>query len=317
MEMKSKRIAKLRSLGVHLLYTTLAVVLLLLFFWSRIFVTVSAGEAGVMWRRFSGGVSLNRVYGEGIHFVFPWDRLTVYNTRLQTEMVEMTALSQNGLPVQLSVAIRYKPDREFLPLLHQTIGPDYFDVIISPEVRSTIRAQMGVLTEDEIYANKLASLHVVTDQATGATEKRYVHLDVIRLTQVKLPAFVTQAIEEKMIEKEKLESYRFLNEQASREAERLEIQAGGISKYNNIVDASLTGSILQWKGIEATLELATSPNAKLVMMGNGNQGLPVILNAGDFGSSENDVTPQAARLRTEQAMPPVATNTVPLRKALR
>jgi regulator of protease activity HflC (stomatin/prohibitin superfamily) len=92
-----------------------------------------------------------------------------------------------------------------------------------------------------------------------------------------------------MIEKEKLESYLYLIEQAQREAERLAIQSSAISNYNFTVNASLSPGILQWKGIEATRELATSQNAKMVIMGNGNQGLPVILNAGDMPVSDDSV----------------------------
>lgn len=276
---------KIRSGYIKFLYRTLILSLILLFFWPLITVNVHAGEAAVLWRRFGGGIRLDHIYGEGVHFIFPWDRMTVYNTRLQTYTYTLHALSLHGLPVELDVAVRYHPERNVLPYLHKEIGPDYLETVIIPEVSSALRAQMGVLNEDEIYANRLISANAVTDQVSWDAQKKFLHLDAIRLTRLQLPEEISQAIRQKMIEKEKSNSYPYLIEQAKKEAERLAIQSNAISNYNSTVDASLSSDILQWKGIEATRELATSQNAKMVIMGNGNQGLPVILNAGDTGNN--------------------------------
>ncbi|NLX26045.1 MAG: prohibitin family protein [Lentisphaerae bacterium] len=284
-----KFLKKFKAGYIKFLYTTLILVLVILFFWPLITVNVHAGEAAVLWRRFGGGIRLNHVYGEGVHFIFPWDRMTVYNTRLQTYTYTLHALSLHGLPVELEVAIRYRPERNVLPYLHKEIGPDYLHTVIIPEVSSALRAQMGVLNEEEIYANRLISSNTVSDQVGWDAQKKFLHLDAIRLTRLQLPEEISQAIREKMIEKEKLESYLYLIEQAQREAERLAIQSSAISNYNFTVNASLSPGILQWKGIEATRELATSQNAKMVIMGNGNQGLPVILNAGDMPVSDDSV----------------------------
>lgn len=289
---------KLKSSYIKFLYTSMILFLVVLFFWPLITANVHAGESAVLWRRFGGGIRLNHIYGEGVHFIFPWDRMTIYNTRLQTHTYTLHALSLHGLPVELDVAIRYRPERNVLPYLHKEIGPDYLKTVIIPEVSSALRAQMGMLSEDEIYANRLVSANAVTDQVSWDAQKKFIHLDAIRLTRLQLPEEISQAIRKKMIEKEKLDSYLYLIEQAKKEAERIAIQSSAISNYNVTVKSSLSPEILQWKGIEATVELATSQNAKMVIMGNGNQSLPVILNASD-SPLNNAAAPLAPSLKVD------------------
>ena len=300
--------SRLRSRYIQILYASLIITLIILFFWPLITTTVRAGEAGVLWQRFAGGVKLNHIYGEGVHFIFPWDRMTVYNIRKQTYSYTLNALSQNGLPLQLDVMIRYSPDRSVLPYLHKEIGTNYLNAIIIPEVSSALRAQVGVLREDQIYANRLANVNSAADQVIWDAQKYYIFLDAIRLTRVQLPDEIVQAIRKKMVEKEKLNTYKYLIEQAQKEAERLAIQSSALSNYNSTLQQSLTSEIIQWKGIEATRELATSQNAKIVIMGNGKQGLPVILNATDSEPPVLSALPEPAPAKPVDALSDLSEN---------
>ena len=111
---------------------------LTVYFWpylnDRVFMSLRPGEAGVLWERFFGGTNLNYTYREGFHFVMPWNRMYVYNVRLQQTPHKIVALCKNGLPVELEVSIRHRPLDGKLPLLHTVVGPDYVNVVIKPEI---------------------------------------------------------------------------------------------------------------------------------------------------------------------------------------
>ena len=128
-----------------ILLTSLALVILFLlaFFWNRIFVLIDSGHAGVIFRPFMGGTDVNRTYSEGLHIVAPWNRVVIYDARVQHVGDEFTVLSSDGLEVSLEVSARYRPMRDNLGLLHQNIGVDYVTKIIKPEIQSQFRFVLG------------------------------------------------------------------------------------------------------------------------------------------------------------------------------
>jgi prohibitin 1 len=94
---------------------------------------------------------------------------------------------------------------------------------------------------------------------------------------VTLPSTIKDAIERKLRQEQESLEYEFRLEKASKEAQRQIIEAQGKADANKLLSASLTDKILQDKGIEATLKLAESPNAKVVVIGSGKDGMPIIL----------------------------------------
>jgi regulator of protease activity HflC (stomatin/prohibitin superfamily) len=134
--------------------TILLSLVLIVYFWQRIFISIHTGELGVLYLRFFGGTVVDRTYGEGFHIIAPWDIMTVYNVRYQTVAHQMEALSNSGLTVKVSLSIRYRPEVRALGVLHQEVGPDYLKKIVIPEVEAKIRMVMGKYEAEEIYASK-------------------------------------------------------------------------------------------------------------------------------------------------------------------
>ncbi|HWB85699.1 MAG TPA: prohibitin family protein [Bryobacteraceae bacterium] len=269
--------ARLRRHANALLVVLGVLLFLVVYFAPTIFVTVQSGEVGVMYRRFLGGTETDRVYGEGLTFVPPWDKFFIYSIRVQEVKHEMQVLTQEGLSVKLDLSIRYHPEPEMVGMLHQRVGPDYKDRVVIPEVESAMRTIMGRFTMRDVYGSERGLVQKVINESLEHVSQDFVKVDEIVLRDVELPAKVQDAIEQKMTEKELAEAYEYKLDRETQEAKRKQIEAQGIKQYNETVQSSLTPSLLRWEGIEATKELAQSPNAKMVFMGNRANDLPVIL----------------------------------------
>lgn len=253
---------------------------LLIYLTPDILVTVQSGEVGVLFRRLNGGTDTEHVIGEGLTFVAPWDRLFIYNVRVQEARHEMGVLTNDGLHVTLHLSIRYHPERDLVALLHQTVGPDYKDKIVIPEVESVLRTTLGRFGMDQVYGADRGVLQRIISDSLDEVSQKYVSIDDVIVRAVDLPATVNAMIEEKMKQKERLATYAYRLESERKEAERRTIEADGLKRYNEVLASSLTPEILQWRGLEVTRELASSPNSKMLFLGNKEGDLPILLNQG-------------------------------------
>lgn len=244
--------------------------------WSRIVVSIRSGEAGVLYRFFSG-TEMEQIYDEGVHLLWPWDRMFIYDMRLQTREREYSLLTSSGLPVKLNVAVRYRPDIRMLPLLHVSVGPDYLEKVVFPETEAVLRRAVGQYGPEEVYTSKRGFLESIVVSSLSKVESRYVLIDDVLVKSVDLPVPVRDAIEQKLVLGEQEKAYKYRLAIEHKEAERKKIEAGGIQEYQRRVGETLTQDLLRWQGIQATRELATSNNAKTVVIGAGKDGLPIIL----------------------------------------
>ena len=256
--------------------SVLIVLLLLATLWPSVFVTVHAGEAGVYYKRFGGGTVVDKVYGEGFHVIAPWDIMTVYNVRFQTNEHEIDVLTNKGMQVHIKLATTYKPEYETLGVLHQKVGPDYYHKIIVPAVETTVRKLVGKYDVEELYATQKDVLQKLTNEAAAYANDKYVKIESLQITKIEMPPKIKEAIEKKQEEQQLSEAYQYKLEREKKEAERKEIEAKGVQLANSIISSSLTDQILRWKGIEATLDVSKSQNSKIVLFGSGKTGLPLL-----------------------------------------
>jgi regulator of protease activity HflC (stomatin/prohibitin superfamily) len=260
----------------YLLVLGFILVFLLVYFYNSMFVAIHPGELGVLWSMLGGGTVVHTVYREGLHFVLPFNHMYVYNARKQRFADSIDVLTVDGLTVHVEYSVRYYPNPDLLPLLHQRVGPDYLNVVVRPEVRSVIRTVFGQYKPEEIYTTQKAIQERVSVDSKIQMEARFVSVDDVPLERISLPPTLAQAIESKLAQQQLDEEYVYRLAVAGKEAQRKLIEAGGQKAYNDVVNQSLTPSLLEWQGILATLELAKSPNAKVVIVG-GKNGLPIIL----------------------------------------
>lgn len=257
----------------------IVVVIVVVFLISKSAITIGSGQAGVLYKTFGDGVVTDEPpLGEGFHLVAPWNRVYVYEVRRQEVFEKMKVLSSNGLDIQLDASAWYKPSYRELGKLHQEIGESYLQRIILPTIRSAARSVVGRYTPEQLYSSKRDAIQKeIFEETKKIVSEQYIELDDILVRDVTLPPTIKQAIERKLKEEQASLEYEFRLERAQKEAERQRIEAQGKADANRILSASLTDKILQDKGIEATLKLAQSPNTKTVVVGSGENGLPLIL----------------------------------------
>ncbi len=262
---------------IEIICVLLGLVFATLFFYPYLFITINPGQGGVLWRRFLGGTVVDTVYPEGTHFVPPWDKMYLYNTRVQEIKHEMDVLSVNGLMFHLSLSIRVRPDYDFLAVLHQQVGPNYISMIVIPEVESVLRSLMGTYKPEEVYTTQRGIIQKTIRNSFTQLSAHYIIIDDVIIREVELPPRIKEAIENKLKQQQLAQEYEHIIEKEKKERSRKIIEAHGIKRFQEIVSQSLTSKLLKWKGIEATLELAKSQNAKVVVIGRGEDGLPIIL----------------------------------------
>lgn len=243
------------------------------------FLTIDPGEKGVLFKRFGGGLVKDKVYDQGFHVVAPWNNMYIYDTRIAEGEEDMDVLSKNGLNIQVDLTYRYRPKPDRIGFLHNNVGKEYQDRIIIPEVRSATREVIGQYLPEELYSTKREAIQVeIFEKTKKAIEAKDLELDAILIKSVQLPQKLQTAIEMKLEEEQQSFQYEFKLEKERKEAERKIIEAKAKAEANRILNASLSDKILRDKGIEATLSLSESPNSKVVIVGGGGDGLPLILN---------------------------------------
>ncbi len=253
-------------------------VVFVIIFWSRMTVNIEAGHAGVLFETFSGGVDTTRTYGEGFHFLAPWNEMITYETRQQEIAEDMNVLSSNGLEIKADVSAWYRPEYDKLGMLHANIGKDYLRRVVIPALRSSARSVIGRYTPEQIYSTKRDAIQdEIFEEAKQILDEKYVDLSQILIRSIVLPSTIKSAIEGKLKQEQESLEYEFKLQKAQKEAQRQIIDAEGKAEANRILNASLTTNILREKGISATIKLAESNNSKIVVIGNSDGGMPLIL----------------------------------------
>jgi len=239
--------------------------------------TVASGHRGIVFKTFAGGTS-REVLGEGMHVMPIWNNVIAYDTRVHEMKEGLVVLSSNGLTLRVDASVRYRPKADELFELQTQIGPDYDQKVVAPVVRSEARKVFGRYQPEEIYSTRREEIEKqIYDEVTRALEGKHVVVEAVLVRDVDLPDAIKTAIADKLAEEQRAQKMRFTLDRERQEAQRKQIEAEGIAKYQAIVRQGLTGEYLQFKGIEATAKLAESPNAKVVIVGAGKGGLPVIL----------------------------------------
>jgi len=245
---------------------------------NSLFLTIEPGQRGVLFKRFGGGLQKEKVYKQGFHVIAPWNRMYIYDVRINESFEKMDVLSKNGLSITVELSYRYNPMPEKIGYLHEEIGANYVDRIIKPEIRSATREVIGKYLPEELYSTKREAIQdEIENQTRIAVNAKSLNIDAVLIRSVQLPEKLKAAIEQKLEEEQLAFQYDFLLDREKKEAERKIIEAQAKADANRILNASLTDKILQDKGIEATMELANSPNSKVVIVGGGDKGLPLIL----------------------------------------
>src|ERR1700744_70195 len=309
----------LPALSVLVLTALLAAIVL----WPYMIITVPSGRVGVLWKRFNGldmycwcwvgrGTVLDprELREEGLHLIWPWDKLYLYDLRLQSSQQTYNAISRDGVSVRAQISVRYQLLHNSVAVLHKFIGPDYLDSVLNPEIGSQAREIISQYTAEEIYTSREQIQRQIRDSAQKSLEanlnklvqpeameqpdpKHYNDflqdaiqiLDTLVLSSERPPesgAAINRQTEQYYM----IQEYKFRVQREAEESKRKQIEADGIAAFQKTVSQGISDSYLRWRGIEATIQLAQSPNSKIVVIGTGKDGLPIILGNVDGQSAQ-------------------------------
>lgn len=239
---------------------------------------VPAGHVGV--KDLFGKVSPDAL-PPGVHLIIPFTR--VHKMSIRTFELKETAEvpSKEGLMMDLEGSVLYRLDPLKAAEVYKTVGVNYAEVILVPQARSAIREITASYDAKALYSSEREQIARETFELTQKMMGgRGVIVESVLLRKIGLPAIVANAIQEKLKREQESEQMKFVLTRESQEAERKRIEAQGIADFQKIVAQGISAQLLEWKGIEATEKLALSPNAKVVVVGNPRNGLPIILGGG-------------------------------------
>ena len=251
---------------------------ILLYVVARSVIILQPTERGVVFKKFAGGLDVENVKREGLNFVAPWNDMIIFSIEEQQIEETMDVLSKDGLAITIDVSLRFRPEPENIGYLYRSFRDNYTTSFIRPELRSAVRRVIGQYTPEELYATKRQEIETMIENDTRETlSGSYVELKALLFRSISLPKTIQTSIEDKLAAEQEAQKYSYIIQRETKEAERRRIDAEGKAAANLILDASLTDKILRERGILATEELAKSPNAKVIVIGGGKDGLPIIL----------------------------------------
>jgi regulator of protease activity HflC (stomatin/prohibitin superfamily) len=241
----------------------------------RLFTVIPAGHVGVV--DFFGRVSPNTLKS-GINIRNPLARIVKFSIKTQQVYEVMDVPSKEGLTVKLDASILFHLDPEKAAEVYKTVGANYVEVILEPQFRSVCRGVTAGYEAKALYTSQREVLsHLIVEDLKKLMGERGIVVEAAPLRKIELPRKVTDAIEEKLKAEQESQRMEFILTKEKQEAERKRIEARGIADFQNIVAQGISEPLLRWKGIEATEKLAMSQNAKVVIVGAGKDGLPIIL----------------------------------------
>jgi prohibitin 1 len=248
--------------------------LIVIFLFSAV-TRVDSGAVGVL--TLFGRVT-GEILPEGLHLISPFK--TNHELSIRTQEIKETASvpSSEGLVMNLDTSLIYHLNPDKAAEVYQKIGPNYVEVLIEPNLRSAIREATASHTANALYSGEreMVAKQIVA-QLTDLLGQRGIIVESILLRDIQLPTTLKASIEAKQQAEQESLAMSFRLQKEKQEAERKRIEAAGIRDFQTIVAQGISAQLLEWKGIEATENLAKSPNAKVVVIGSGKNGLPLIL----------------------------------------
>ncbi len=249
-------------------------VVLLILLWTTV-TSVPTGHVGVL--ALFGRVT-GEVLPEGIHMVSPLKDVNKLSIQTQAMKESASVPSNEGLIMSLDTSLLFRLDAAKAAQVFQTIGRDYVTRVVEPNLRSAIRSVTSSHSANALYTGAREEVAMkIQDELVRLLSPRGIIVESVLLRDVQLPTMLKTSIEAKQQAEQDALRMNFVLQKEKQEAERKRIEAQGISDFQRIVAQGISPQLLEWKGIEATERLATSPNAKVVLIGNSRTGLPLIL----------------------------------------
>ena len=215
---------------------------------------------------------------EGIHLRAPWRNVHNMSLRQQRQSCTLNASTNTGVTIDVGLTVVYRLNPGFAAEVYQTVGEDYYDVLIAPYISRTVKNIFVAYPPEAIYTLERATVNtIIEDSLRTLLAPRGIIVEQVPIDNIDLPASLRDAIVAKQEAEQQALQMQYVLQRQEQESERMRIEAQGIADYQNIVSSNLTPELLQWRAIEVTRSLAESENTTFVIVGNTDSGLPMIL----------------------------------------
>lgn len=267
---------------------TVGIVIIVLGLALSMFKQIGAGEVGV--QTLFGKVQ-DDVLGSGLHIINPLVEVTIFDSRTQNYTMSakdsegavqgddaIRVLSSDGLEVTIDLSVLYKIDATKAPYILQNIGEKYEDKIVRPITRTAIRDNAVNYQAVDLYSTKRQEFQAKINQTiTQNFAKNGLEVQQILVRNISLPSSVKASIESKINAEQDAQKMQFVLQKEKQEADRKRVEAQGIADYQKILSTGLSDKQLIYESIKAQKEIALSPNAKVIIIGGGGKGNPIML----------------------------------------
>ena len=280
-------VAWLAAKKLELFVYFLSVAIVVVVAWPFFTTSIAAGYVGAYYSRLFGGTRLDKSYGEGLHFLLPWDVMATYDARMQSKDYNIVALAKGGLEVKIDMSVLWHINPAEVGMLHTTAGPEYGVRIIDPAVMSAVRSIIGSMEQGRLYdGNPLEIQQEVLNLLNETLIDAPFSIHTILVREVKLPGKMANAISDKFVAEQNVLAQRYRVLEAIEHYKQSFVDAEGVRIAQSIINDGMSEAYLRYLGVQATLELAQSDNAKLVIIGD-KDGLPLMLNPDTMAVSES------------------------------
>lgn len=253
----------------------IVMVLAILLALSQCITVIPAGHVGVV--DLFGNVQ-ETTLKSGINIINPLARVIKMSIQTQELKETMDSPSKEGLTTQIEVSVLFHLNPDRASEVYKTVGEDYIPILLEPQFRSVSRSVTAMYEAKALYTSERGTLEgLIQEDIRKVVEPRGLTIEATPMRRVGLPAGLSAAIEEKLRAEQESQRMQFILTKEKQEADRKRIEAQGIADFQRIVTLGISENLLRWKGIEATLKIAESNNAKVIIVGSGKDGLPVIL----------------------------------------
>jgi len=260
--------------GTTLVVATLLGLAFVAYFWADVFVTIPSGYVGVRWSPLFG-TDRTRTLSDGLNVIWPWDKVTQYDMRLQERTDTIKALTKSGLDVTVITSTRFRLRENLVGELQATVGPEYERKIIKPEVTGAVRRVVGNYDMEEIYAQQggTQAHKELRNQVAGEFDDRVIDFDHFVVLRIAIPDSIQHAIQNKLTAQQVELSQEYVIQTAEFEAKKKAVEAQGVADFSRISGVPA----LRWKELQVAEEFAKSPNAKTIVLGGSGKGLPFVI----------------------------------------
>ncbi|MDB5134169.1 MAG: band 7 protein [Mucilaginibacter sp.] len=253
--------------------------------------TVKIIEPGKVGVQVLFGKVQDQILESGLHIINPLVEITTFDTRTQNYTMSavgnegakegddaIRVLSSDGLEVTIDLSVLYKVDPSKAPYILQNIGEEFIDKIVRPVTRTAIRDNAVNYQAVDLYSVKRQEFQAKINQTiTLNFAKNGLEVQQILVRNISLPTSVKASIESKINAEQDAQKMQFVLQKERQEADRKRVEAQGIADYQKILSTGLSDKQLIYESIKAQKEIALSPNAKVIIIGGGGKGNPIML----------------------------------------